>query len=70
MTANKLSTSDCAAAQAAAHKLAGTLGMFNLMRGTVVARELEQIYSRESAPDPTTAGLQLASMATMSWRQR
>ncbi len=63
VTANKLSASDCAAAQAAAHKLAGTLGMFNLMRGTVVARELEQIYSRGSAP-PGAAGQQLASMAT------
>jgi hypothetical protein len=62
VTANNLSASDREAAQAAAHKLAGTLGMFNLMRGTVVARELEQIYSRESAP-PAAAGQRLASTA-------
>jgi HPt (histidine-containing phosphotransfer) domain-containing protein len=40
------------AANIAAHKLAGTLGMFNLTRGTVLARELEIMYSRETGPDP------------------
>ena len=51
-----------AAANAAAHKLAGVLGSFNLTRGTVLARELEILYSRENGPDPAM-GAQLASLA-------
>lgn len=39
------------AAGAAAHKLAGSLGTFGLTRGTVLARELEIFYSRQSDPD-------------------
>lgn len=35
-------------AQAAAHKLAGVLGTFGLTRGTVLARELELTFARES----------------------
>ncbi len=62
VTTNQLPSSDRAAAHAAAHKLAGTLGMFNLAHGTDLARELEQNYSRESAP-PAASGKQLASMA-------
>ena len=38
------------AAKAAAHKLAGVLGTFDLTRGTDLARELEATYSRESVP--------------------
>ncbi len=37
-------------AQAAAHKLAGVLGTFGLTRGTVLARELELTFARESSP--------------------
>jgi len=44
------------AASAAAHKLAGVLGTFGLTRGTVLARELEIMYSRENGPDPEMAG--------------
>jgi HPt (histidine-containing phosphotransfer) domain-containing protein len=43
------------AAQAAAHKLAGALGTFGLSRGTVLARELEIIYSRSNDPDSDLA---------------
>ena len=39
------------AANEAAHKLAGVLGTFGLTRGTVLARELEMMYSREGGPD-------------------
>lgn len=42
-------------AQSAAHKLAGGLGMFGLTRGTVLARELEVIYSRQPDFDPELA---------------
>ncbi len=62
VTASKLSTSEREAAQAAAHKLAGTLGMFNLKRGTDLARELEQTYAQPSAL-PAASGQQFASMA-------
>ena len=62
VTANHLNASDRDAAHGAAHKLAGTLGMFNLTHGTELARELEQMYSLDSAP-PCASGRQLASMA-------
>jgi len=42
-------------AQAAAHKLAGTLGTFGLTRGTVLARELELIYSQQNEPEEDLA---------------
>ena len=40
-------------AHAAAHKLAGVLGTFNLERGTELARALELVY--ETTPDPSAA---------------
>jgi HPt (histidine-containing phosphotransfer) domain-containing protein len=46
--AGALSVDRQQAAQAAAHKLAGVLGTFGLTRGTVLARELEIMYSRQS----------------------
>jgi HPt (histidine-containing phosphotransfer) domain-containing protein len=49
-------------AQSAAHKLAGVLGTFGLTRGTVLARELEILYSRKNDPDPELA-TRLASNA-------
>jgi HPt (histidine-containing phosphotransfer) domain-containing protein len=62
--AKKLTASECAAAHAAAHKLAGTLGMFNLERGTNLSRELETAYPLESPPTPDAAsGKHLASLA-------
>jgi HPt (histidine-containing phosphotransfer) domain-containing protein len=45
--AGPLSVDRQLAAQAAAHKLAGVLGTFGLTRGTVLARELEIMYSRQ-----------------------
>jgi HPt (histidine-containing phosphotransfer) domain-containing protein len=63
--AKNLTPSECAAAHEAAHKLAGTLGMFNLERGTNLARELEAAYPLESPPAPVAAsGTHLASLAT------
>ena len=49
-TTQKLSGKQREAAQAAAHKLAGVLGTFGLTRGTVLARELELTFARESSP--------------------
>ena len=43
------------AAASAAHKLAGTLGTFSLARGTVLARELEQLYAGGDGPSSETA---------------
>jgi len=40
-----------AGAQAAAHKLAGSLGTFGLTRGTELAHELELAYARPDCPD-------------------
>ncbi len=62
VTRKNLTAPECAAAQAAAHKLAGTLGMFNLAAGTEIARELELAYSQKSAP-PAASGRHLASLA-------
>ncbi len=58
----QLSTAQREGAHAAAHKLAGTLGTFNLARGTVLARECELLFFGEEALD-STIGEQLASMA-------
>jgi HPt (histidine-containing phosphotransfer) domain-containing protein len=52
---DKLSLDQHQAAQAAAHKLAGVLGTFGLTRGTVLARELEILYSRQNDPDAELA---------------
>lgn len=59
---SRLSASQCEAARAAAHKLAGTLGTFNLPRGTVLARELELAFSSQVPPEPVLAE-HLASIA-------
>jgi HPt (histidine-containing phosphotransfer) domain-containing protein len=53
LAAGSLAVAQREAAHAAAHKLAGTLGTFNLPRGTELARELELAY--ESAPDSSSA---------------
>ncbi|MGA3263906.1 MAG: Hpt domain-containing protein [Terracidiphilus sp.] len=60
--AGRLSIEQREAANAAAHKLAGVLGAFGLTRGTVLARELEIMYSRDGGPDPAMAE-RLASIA-------
>jgi HPt (histidine-containing phosphotransfer) domain-containing protein len=49
-------------ASAAAHKLAGVLGTFGLTRGTILARELEILYSRDEGPAPAD-GPSLISIA-------
>ncbi len=49
------------AAQAAAHKLAGVLGTFGLMKGTILAREAEMLCSGDA--DPASAA-QLTEIST------
>jgi HPt (histidine-containing phosphotransfer) domain-containing protein len=61
--ANSLSADMRAEAAAAAHKLAGSLGTFNLARGTELAREYEVLTSRDGAPD-TTAANRMATIAS------
>lgn len=61
--ANTLTIQQHQAANAAAHKLAGVLGTFNLTKGTVLARELEIMLSREGGPDPAL-GERLSSIAS------
>jgi HPt (histidine-containing phosphotransfer) domain-containing protein len=60
--AGSLSVEQQEEALSAAHKLAGVLGTFGLTSGTVLARELELIYSRQNEPDPALAA-QLTSIA-------
>jgi HPt (histidine-containing phosphotransfer) domain-containing protein len=60
--ANRLSIEEQQAAAAAAHKLAGVLGTFGLAEGTALARELEVLYSGQSALDPAL-GARLVSIA-------
>lgn len=43
--AGLVTPSECEQATAAAHKLAGVLGMFGLPDGTELAREMEALYS-------------------------
>lgn len=52
---NRLSNQEQEEAHAAAHKLAGVLGTFGLTRGTVLARELEMMYSQHNGRDPAQA---------------
>jgi HPt (histidine-containing phosphotransfer) domain-containing protein len=59
---NHLSEDQRTSAIAAAHKLAGVLGTFGLDEGTVLARELEGLYSRQSGPD-AALGAQLTTLA-------
>jgi len=47
---NRLSASDREAAHAAAHKLAGVLGTFDLKRGSDLAHELEVAFSDAQGP--------------------
>lgn len=49
--AKELSAEAREIARAAAHKLAGTLGTFNLARGTELARECEVLFAEENGPD-------------------
>jgi HPt (histidine-containing phosphotransfer) domain-containing protein len=65
IAAGKLSVDQHAAAQAAAHKLAGVLGTFGLSRGTILARELEMAYSNATDPDPQLAERLLSSAAEL-----
>jgi HPt (histidine-containing phosphotransfer) domain-containing protein len=58
----KLTAKQREAAQSAAHKLAGVLGTFGLARGTVLARELELTFARESSLS-RNAGAKLAETA-------
>ena len=58
----KLTAKQRETSQTAAHKLAGVLGTFGLTRGTVLARELELTFARESSLS-RDAGAQLAGIA-------
>ncbi len=60
--AGRLTAEERETAHGAAHKLAGTLGIFDLDRGTVLAREFELITEREDKFDSTAAG-RMASIA-------
>ncbi len=60
--ANQLSTEQHKTAHAAAHKLAGSLGTFNLAHGTGLAREFELALAGNRTPDPSVAG-RLAELA-------
>jgi HPt (histidine-containing phosphotransfer) domain-containing protein len=51
-SAGQLSNEQREATHAAAHKLAGTLGIFNLSQGTDLAREFELIFFSENASEP------------------
>ncbi len=60
LTAGLLQDVQRDAAQSAAHKLAGVLGVFGLTQGTILAREAEMLCSGTS--DPASAA-QLAGIA-------
>lgn len=55
MAGGTLSQAQRESAASAAHKLAGTLGTFSLGRGTILARELEQLYGSGDGPEPQIA---------------
>lgn len=57
LAANALTSEERDAAHAAAHKLAGVLGTFNLEHGTELARQLELFFAAppDGASDPAAA---------------
>jgi HPt (histidine-containing phosphotransfer) domain-containing protein len=59
---NQLTPQQCEDTHAAAHKLAGILGTFGLMRGTELARRFEAEFSSEPRPDQNQ-GQALVSVA-------
>ncbi|HZL50106.1 MAG TPA: Hpt domain-containing protein [Terracidiphilus sp.] len=63
--ANDLSAAQRDAAHDAAHKLAGTLGTFNLAHGTELAREFELLSESENTPGPATADRMVAIAAEL-----
>ena len=63
LASGEMTTAQCEAAHSAAHKLAGTLGTFNLMHGTELAREFELATSQQ--PDPALAGRLLSIAAEL-----
>ena len=62
LAAGSLTNDQRAAANSAAHKLAGVLGTFGLTKGTILARETEILYSGEPETDPAASArlLQIA----------
>jgi HPt (histidine-containing phosphotransfer) domain-containing protein len=72
LAADELSIDQRAAANAAAHKLAGVLGTFGLTKGTILAREAEIIYSGEPETDPEAAArlLQITALLRGMIRNR
>jgi HPt (histidine-containing phosphotransfer) domain-containing protein len=63
--ANQLSAEQRETAHAAAHKLAGSLGTFNLARGTDLAREFELALAGDAAPDPARLSNLAAELRTI-----
>jgi len=61
--ANALSADERGEAAAAAHKLAGSLGTFNLTHGTELAREYEVLASRDETLN-AKAAKRLATIAS------
>jgi HPt (histidine-containing phosphotransfer) domain-containing protein len=61
LAAGSLQPEQREAAHAVAHKLAGTLGTFNLPRGTELARELELAFSSDPAAASASRLAQLAA---------
>jgi HPt (histidine-containing phosphotransfer) domain-containing protein len=55
LAAGKLHDDQRAAANSAAHKLAGVLGTFGLTKGTILSREAEIIYSGDVDNEPVVA---------------
>ena len=62
LAAGTLTVDQRSEAHAAAHKLAGVLGTFDLTRGTILAREAEIVYATEPETDAETAA-RLTSIA-------
>jgi HPt (histidine-containing phosphotransfer) domain-containing protein len=61
--ANRLTSQQREEAHATAHKLAGILGTFGLMRGTELARRFEIEFSTEPGPDQNQGKALVATAA-------
>ena len=66
LESGKLSAQDQAQACQIAHKLAGTLGLFNITEGTIQARQLEQLLASAELLQPSQAPELLRLTARLS----
>ena len=60
VSSGRFSNEQREAAHSAAHKLAGVLGTFGLIKGTILAREAESLYLGDTDPESASQLMNIA----------